>query len=66
MTAVNDEDGEATFTGEERSFINNILAVHISIPEKYIIQIFLSSFNPLNLPKFHRDGIGLADKPDEV
>ena len=65
-TAVNDENGETTLTGEERSFINNILAAHISVPEKYIIQIFQSSFNPLNLPKLHRNGIDLADKPDEV
>ena len=65
-TAVNDENGEATLTGEERSFINNILAAHVSVPEKYIIQIFQSSFNPLNLPKLHRNGTDLADKPDEV
>jgi hypothetical protein len=65
-TAVTDENGEATLTSEERSFINNILAAHISVPEKYIIQIFQSSFNPLNLPKLHRNGIDLADKPDEV
>src|SRR5947209_12108218 len=66
-TAVaNDEDGEATLTGEERSFINNILAAHIAVPEKYIIQIFQSSFNPLNLPKLHRNGTDLADKPDEI
>jgi hypothetical protein len=64
--AVADEDGEATLTGEERSFINNIQAAHISVPEKYIIQIFQSSFNPLNLPKLHRNGLDLADKPDEV
>src|SRR5207248_10477884 len=66
MTAFNGEDGEATLTGEDRSFINNILAVHISVPEKYIIQIFQSSFNPLNLPKLHRNGIDSMDKPDEV
>jgi len=65
-TAVNDEDGEATLSGEERSFINNILAAHIAVPEKFIIQIFQSSFNPLNLPKLHRNGIDLAEKPDEV
>jgi hypothetical protein len=65
-TAANDENGETTLTGEERSFINNILAAHISVPEKYIIQIFQSSFNPLNLPKLHRNGIDLAEKPDEV
>jgi hypothetical protein len=65
-TAITDEDGEAALTGEERSFINNILAAHISVPEKYIIQIFQSSFNPLNLPKLHRNGADLADRPDEV
>ena len=66
MTALTDEGGEATLTGEERSFINNIQAAHVSVPEKYIIQIFQSSFNPLNLPKLHRNGSDLADKPDEV
>src|SRR6266516_4686448 len=66
ITAATDEDGEATLTGEERSFINNILAAHIFVPEKHIVQIFQSSFNPLNLPKLHRNGIDLADKPDEV
>jgi len=65
-TAITDEDGETALTGEERSFINNILAAHISVPEKYIIQIFQSSFNPLNLPKLHRNGADLADRPDEV
>jgi len=66
VTAFTDEDGEATLIGEERSFINNIQAAHISVPEKYIVQIFQSSFNPLNLPKLHRNGLDLADKPDEV
>jgi hypothetical protein len=65
ITTVTDEDSE-TLTGEERSFINNIQAAHISVPEKYIIQIFQSSFNPLNLPKLHRNSLDLADKPDEV
>jgi hypothetical protein len=56
VTAVPDENGGATLTDEERSFINNILAAHISVPEKYIIQIFQSSFNPSTF----RSSIGMV------
>jgi hypothetical protein len=68
MDDTNSEDtnSEDPLTGEERSLINNVLASHVSVPEKFIIQIFQSSFNPLNLPKLHRNGADLSDKPDEV
>jgi hypothetical protein len=53
-------------TGEKRSLVQTVLQTHLVIPKKYIIQIFKSSFNPINLPRIHRSGADLADKSDKV
>jgi type II secretory pathway component GspD/PulD (secretin) len=63
MTAVTDEGGEATLTGEERSFINNILAAHISVPEIIHYPNLPVVFQPPQLRQFAQQ---LSDKLDEA
>jgi hypothetical protein len=43
-------------TGEEHSLVQTVLQKHLVIAKKYVIQIFKSSFNPINLPRIYRSG----------